>query len=41
LLGDGVERNRSENKAVVFHDGELFVAFFVFMAGVANAVAPH
>jgi len=40
LLVDGFNRNRSENKAVVFHDGELFVAFLVFMAGVANALAP-
>ena len=40
LLVDGLDRNRSENKAVVFYDGELFVALLVFMAGVANALAP-
>src|SRR5215475_2557782 len=40
LLVDGFDRNRAENKAVIFHDGELFVAFLVFMAGVANALAP-
>jgi hypothetical protein len=40
LLVDGFDRNRSENKAVVFHNGELFVAFLVFMAGVAKALAP-
>ena len=40
LLVDGFDRNRSENKAVVCHDGELFVAFLLFMAGVANALPP-
>ena len=40
LLVDGFDRNRSENKAVVFYDGELFVAFLVFMAGVAKVLAP-
>lgn len=40
LLVDGLDRNRSENKAVVVYDGELFVAFLVFMAGVAKALAP-
>jgi hypothetical protein len=40
LLVAGVDRNRSENQAVVFYAGELFVALLVFMAGVANALAP-
>jgi hypothetical protein len=40
LLVAGFDRNRSENQAVVFYAGELFVALLVFMAGVANALAP-
>jgi hypothetical protein len=40
LWRDGFARKRSENKAVVCHDGELFVAFVVCMAGVAKALAP-
>ena len=40
LLVDRFDRNRSEHKAVVFYDGKLFVTFLVFMAGVANALAP-
>lgn len=40
LLRDGFARNRSEHKAVVCHEGALFVAFVVWMAGVAKALAP-
>jgi hypothetical protein len=40
VLVDGFDRNRAENKAVVVHDGALFVAFLVCMAGGAKTLAP-
>ena len=40
MLVDGCERDRTEDKAMVVNDRELFFPFLMFMTGVANAFAP-
>jgi hypothetical protein len=34
------DRDRSEHTAMIFHNGQLFVALLVFVAGVAKTWAP-
>ena len=40
MLIDGLNRDRTDDEAVIVDDRQLFFTFLVFMSGIAEALAP-